>query len=214
MPQPPRTVIATHDRQSPIALASTTMKWLFLVGAAVVAVSLLVVGIGLILPRSHTATRTVDVPTPPDQVWAVITDVAAYPRWRPDVTRIEALPAIDGRPSWREITRRDSIPYETVESVPPRRFVTRIADRALPFGGQWSIDLAPLPQGTRVTITERGEIYNPVFRVFAHFVFGYTATMDAYLHALQRRLETPIAPNASTPAAPAPSPHDGPPATS
>lgn len=170
------------------------MKWLFLLGAAAVAVSLLVVAIGLVLPRDHTATRTVDVATPPDQVWAVITDVASYPRWRPDVTRIEALPAVDGRAAWREITRRTSISYEAVESVPSSRFVTRIADRALPFGGQWSIELAPLPTGTRVTITEHGEIYNPVYRVFAHFVFGYTATMDAYLHALQRRLDSPSTP--------------------
>jgi hypothetical protein len=141
----------------------------------------------------------------------VITDVAAYPRWRPDVTRIEALPAVDGRPSWREIRRRDSIPYETVESVPSQRFVTRITDPALPFGGQWSIDLAPLPKGTRVTITERGEIYNPIFRVFAHFVFGYTATIDAYLHALQRRLETPDGP--TPPATAPPRPPDSSPAT-
>lgn len=184
------------------------MTWLFLVVAAVVAVSLIVVAIGLVLPRDHTATRTVEVPTPPDEVWAVITDVSAYPRWRPDVTRIETLPDVDGRPSWREIRRRDSIPYETVESVPPHRFVTRIADRRLPYGGQWAIELAPLrtgtPRGTQVTITELGEIYNPVYRVFAHFVFGYTATMDGYLHALRRWLDTTSAqpPAGTTPARP------------
>jgi len=178
----------------PSSIAGTTMIWLFLIVAAAVAVVLVVVAIGFVLPRDHTATRTVDVSTPPDDVWSVITDVAAYPKWRPDVTRIEPLPDVDGRPSWREIRRRDSIPYETVESVPSQRFVTRIADRGLPYGGQWTIELAPLvagtPRGTRVTITERGEIYNPVYRVVAHFVLGYTATMDGYLHALRRWLDT------------------------
>ena len=30
-----------------------------------------------------------------------------------------------------------------------------------------------------MTITERGEIYNVVFRTLAKFVFGYTSTMEA-----------------------------------
>jgi uncharacterized protein YndB with AHSA1/START domain len=179
------------------------MRWLAFIGIAVVAVALLIVAIGVMLPRDHTATRTADTSVPPDQVWAVITDVAAYPKWRPDVKRVESLAPVDGRPSWREIRRNDSILYETVESSPPTRVVTRIADPTLPFGGEWSIDLAPLPAGTRVTITERGQIHNIIYRVLSHFVLGYTTTMDAYLHALQRRLDMPARPGAP-PAPPAP----------
>jgi hypothetical protein len=182
------------------------MKWLAFLGIAVAAVAVIVVAIGLKLPQDHTATRTADVSVPPDQVWAVITDVASYPKWRPDVQRIESLPAVDGRASWREIRRSDSIAYETVESLQPTRFVTRIADRGLPFGGQWSIALGPLPSGTRITITEHGQIYNLLYRVLSHFVLGYTTTMDAYLHALQRRLDTPALPASAGPESRAPSP--------
>jgi uncharacterized protein YndB with AHSA1/START domain len=189
------------------------MRWLAFVGIAVVVVALLVIATGLMLPRDHTATRTADASVPPDQIWAVITDVASYPKWRPDVKRVEILPPVDGRQSWREIRRNDSIPYETVESIPPTRFVTRIADRTLPFGGEWSIELAPIPTGTRVTITERGQIHNLLYRVVAHFVLGYTATMDAYLHALQRRLETPARPGAPAPEPPAPGTPGTPPAS-
>jgi uncharacterized protein YndB with AHSA1/START domain len=178
------------------------MRWLAFLGIVVVAVALLIIAIGLMLPRDHTATRTADTSVPPDTVWAVITDVASYPRWRPDVKRVEILPPVDGRPSWREIRRNDSIPYETVASVPPTRFVTRIADPTLPFGGEWSIELAPIPTGARVTITERGQIHNLLYRVVSHFVLGYTTTMDAYLHALQRRLETPARPDAAAPQPP------------
>jgi len=188
------------------------MRWLAFIGIAVVAVALLIIAIGLMLPRNHIATRTADTSVPPDQVWAVITDVASYPKWRPDVKRVESLPPVDGRPSWREIRRNDSIQYETVESSPPTRVVTRIADPTLPFGGEWSIDLAPLPTGTRVTITERGQIHNILYRVLSHFVLGYTTTMDAYLHALQRRLDMPARPGA--PPAPPPSPAPGTPQAS
>ena len=38
-------------------------------------------------------------------------------------------------------------------------------------------------------ITEDGEIYNPIFRVMARFVFGYEGTIAAYLASLQRHLQ-------------------------
>ena len=31
---------------------------------------------------------TVDIPAPPDRVWAVIADVERWPEWTPTVTRI------------------------------------------------------------------------------------------------------------------------------
>ena len=46
--------------------------------------------------------------------------------------------------------------------------------------------LIPDGEGSTVTITERGEIYNPVFRSLARFMFGYTSTMDKTLDALER----------------------------
>ena len=43
-------------------------------------------------------------------------------------------------------------------------------------------------EGTRVTLTENGEIYNPVFRFMARFVFGYDGTMRTYLDGLEARM--------------------------
>ncbi|HSR42141.1 MAG TPA: SRPBCC family protein, partial [Longimicrobiales bacterium] len=78
---------------------------------------------------------------------------------------------------------------ETVEAEVPTRLVTRIADEDLPFGGTWTYELEPTGDGrTRVTITEDGEVYNPVFRFMARFVFGHTATMDTYLDGLEARM--------------------------
>ena len=47
-----------------------------------------------------------------------------------------------------------------------------------------------LPTGTRLTITERGEIYNVMFRALSKYVFGYTATMESFLKALELKLAT------------------------
>ena len=42
-----------------------------------------------------------------------------------------------------------------------------------------------------MTITERGEIRNPIFRAVARFVFGYGATMETFLAELAAHVRTP-----------------------
>ena len=70
----------------------------------------------------------------------------------------------------------------------PVHLLTKIDDRSLAFGGTWSHDLVPSGTGTTVTITERGEVYNPLFRFMSRFVFGHTATMEGFLGALAVRM--------------------------
>ncbi|PYP70520.1 MAG: hypothetical protein DMD41_14750, partial [Gemmatimonadetes bacterium] len=77
---------------------------------------------------------------------------------------------------------------ETIAAVPPRRLVRRIADPKLPFGGTWTWEITAAPGGSTLTITEDGEIYNPIFRFVARFILGYTGTMESYLKALAARL--------------------------
>jgi len=134
------------------------------------------------LPVSHTAERTADVSAPPDRIWAALTDVSAFPAWRPDVTRVEQMPD----QTWREHGTHGAITYRVTVAEPPSRLVVRIVDQHLPYGGEWEYRVAP----GRVTIIERGEIYNLFFRVMARFVFGYTKTIEAYLWALKRRVES------------------------
>jgi uncharacterized protein YndB with AHSA1/START domain len=164
------------------------MKWMLFVVAGLVALVAMVALVGWMLPQHHEASRSAVLAAGPQVVWGAITDVTAYPQWRSDVRSVDRLPDRDGRPVWREHGRHGAITYEAVRLEPPTRFETRIADTGLAFGGTWTYALAPEGDGTRLTITERGEIYNPVFRALAHFVFGYTSTMEAYLAAVDRRL--------------------------
>src|SRR5688500_4076087 len=137
------------------------MRWVLIVVAILVAVIAIVAVGGMMLPQSHVATRSARIEAPPEAVWATITDVAAFPTWRPGVTATEVLPAHNGHFTWRETSGSDAITFELVESEPPRRMVSRIAP-GLPFGGDWVYELSPVDTGTRLTITERGEVYNPV----------------------------------------------------
>lgn len=101
----------------------------------------------------------------------------------------EELSPQNGHRVWRETDKHgQTIAYETIESAAPTRLVTKIADPKLPFGGTWTYEISPTPTGSSLTITENGEVYNPIFRFVSRFIMGHTATIDAYLKALQTKL--------------------------
>jgi uncharacterized protein YndB with AHSA1/START domain len=114
------------------------MRWLFIAAGIVACAALIVVIIGALLPVAHTATRSAEVPAAPNQIWTAITDVSAFPTWRPDIVAVEQLPA----GSWRERGRNGAITYQTTASAPPNRLVVRIVDKTLPFGGEWEYSVA------------------------------------------------------------------------
>ena len=164
------------------------MKWILLSVIALVVLVAVIALIGALLPKGHVASRTAQFREPPEVLWRVITDYVGSVSWRRDVQEVTRLPDQNGHPVWRETDKRgQGLVLETVESAPPRRLVRRIADPSLPFGGTWTYDLAPLTGGTSLTITENGEVYNPIFRFLSRFIFGHAATIDSYLKALGKK---------------------------
>jgi uncharacterized protein YndB with AHSA1/START domain len=170
------------------------MKGFLLALAVLVAIILIVVLVGALLPRKHVSSRAARYDHSPAEIWSVITDYAKFPEWRKGVKRVEMLPPVSGNASWREFdSRGDAIPYEIVESASPHHLVTRIADPKLPFGGTWTYEITSAPDGTTLLrITENGEIYNPVFRFVARFFMGYAQTQEQYLRDLASRFGQPI----------------------
>lgn len=160
------------------------VKWVLLVILLLLACVGLTAVLGMQLPEQHTVSRTAEFRQSPQQLWDVI---AGPPTWRPEVERYELLSA-DPHRTWREYGRHgEKMTYEVVQSDPPGKLVTRIADPHLPFGGTWTYQITPTASGSRLTITENGKIYNPVFRFVARYVQGYSATIDTYLKALRTK---------------------------
>ncbi|HEV8047877.1 MAG TPA: SRPBCC family protein [Terriglobales bacterium] len=174
------------------------LKIALLAGAVVVGAALLVIIVGLLLPKSHVATRSIALHRPPEEVFRLISDVKVAPAWRPEVQNVELLAPVDGHIRFREKSKSGALTMEIAESNSPSRMVTRIADLGLPFGGIWIFDIAPTADGSRLNITERGEIYNPVFRFVSRFILGYNRTLNTYLQNVSRKFDESSLPQDGT----------------
>jgi uncharacterized protein YndB with AHSA1/START domain len=163
------------------------MKWILIAVLAIAGVVVLAAAIGSRLPREHRASRAAHVAAPPDAIWAAITDIDRFPTWRADVKSVQRLPDRDGQRVWVEEGKSGRMTFRVERSEPPRTLVTRIADPDLPFGGTWTYDIAAEGKGSRLTIVEDGEIYNPLFRFVARFVLGYEGTIASYFASLQQK---------------------------
>ena len=166
------------------------MRWVLVVVAVLAAAGAGVFVIGSSLPQDHTASRSAVIPAPPEAVWSAITSVAEYPAWRRDLDSVSVIESPDGRLRWREIDGGDKLSYEAEKMEAPANFVARITDTGIPFGGRWTYRIVPDAAGSRITITENGEVYNPVFRFVSRYLMGHTATLDKYLTDLSRKFGT------------------------
>ncbi|MEZ4424946.1 MAG: SRPBCC family protein [Gemmatimonadota bacterium] len=182
-------------------------RWLLYGLLSVVGLALLAIGVGFLLPVDHQAVSRADFTQPDSAVWAAVRDMGRYPEWWSDLESAEragagggaavvgeADPALAGLETWVQSGPRvGTLMIHIEEDDPPRRLVTRIGE-GLPFGGRWIYEVEPAPGGSRLTITEAGEIYNPVFRVVSRFLLGYHGTMDSYLRDLGRHFGQEVVP--------------------
>lgn len=167
------------------------MRGLKIAGLAIGGLLLLVLiafAIGAALPVTHRAERRAVVPAPPAEVYALISDVAGFPTWRSDVERTELLATRGDTVEFREYGPDGAIRYRVEDAVPGRRWVTRIADPDLPFGGRWVFTLTAAGTGTELRIVEEGEVYSPLYRFVSRFVLGHSRGIERYLDDVSRRV--------------------------
>ena len=170
-------------------------KWILIVLASIVGLIALLFVVGLFVPRGHEASRSIVVHRGIDEAWVLVADLPGRKAWRSDLKGIERLPDVDGKPVWCEDSSWGKLTYAIEESTPPSRFVTEICDPELPYSGSWTWELAAVEGGTRVTITERGEIKNALFRTMSRFVLGYTMAIDGVLKDLGRKFGEDVKPS-------------------
>jgi Polyketide cyclase / dehydrase and lipid transport len=164
----------------------TSMRILLWILGVLVGLVVLVALVGMMLPKGHVARRSMTLHQSPDSVWKVLVDFQNQPLWRKDVKSVVLVSDGPGGAIWKEVGS-NTLSMQTTDSQAPHRLVRTIADKDLPFGGRWIYELEPDGQGTLVTITEEGEVYNPIFRFVGRFFLDQSATITGYLTALAAR---------------------------
>ena len=160
---------------------------------AIVAIVGIVALIGSRLPVAHVASRAAVINAPADDVFRAMTDFGSASSWRSGLkTTVVTTDPTTGRQRIVEDSKTGKMTMEVEELVPSTRLVMRIADKDLPFGGAWAHALEAQGNSTKVTITEHGEVYNPIFRFVSNYIMGHNATIDAYLTDLGRKFGTPV----------------------
>jgi uncharacterized membrane protein len=144
---------------------------------------------GSLTPREHIAMQTVELPAPPAEVYAAVRDFEAAPTWRTGLDRVEVLPDRNDRVVYREIGDDGAITFQVTDDRPNQRLVTEIADVGLAFSGHWVFQFAEAEGGgTRLTLTEVGDVPNPVLRFLANTTFGFEGGIEQYLADLRTHL--------------------------
>lgn len=165
------------------------MRYVWIGLAVLAGIVAIVVVIGYSLPVRHRATSELSVRSTPDSLYALLTDLQGFPLWRTGLRAVELVPEGDGRTRYREISSDGTITYVRETADAPRRIINRIDDKTLPFGGTWTYDIIPGPDGrTTLRITEDGEVYNPIFRFVSRFVMGHDTTIRRFLADVSKRL--------------------------
>ena len=164
------------------------MYWILFVMGAIVAVVLAILVGGLVTPRKHVASRTITLRATQDRVWSAVRDVARYGDWRHELEDASVVDTVQPQLRWRETSTRGSVTFGVTVDEPPHRFAARILDDDLPYSGEWTWQIDADGDDTRVTITERGEVGNPIFRFIGAHLIGYTRSIDTYLTGLARHV--------------------------
>jgi uncharacterized protein YndB with AHSA1/START domain len=168
------------------------MKWLGIIVGTLAGLCLIVIIVGALRPADHTARVAVTIDKPRADVWAVIADAEHMPSWFTEAKSVERIADIDGKPTYHEQYGGWTATVVIRESVEGQRLVREIQPGG-GFSGSWTMELADAGAGTRLTITERGHVNNPLFRGMMVFVSD-TRTMRQYADALARKLGTTAVP--------------------
>lgn len=161
------------------------MKWVKRGVLTLLALAALVLLVGSLTPAGHVARTEALYGSSPETVWEVIADFETWPEWNPAIVEMTRLEDRNGRPAWLARGEWGDLPTEVVESDPPRALETFVDGGA--FSGTWRYELTPQGSGTRLRVTESGEVHSVMFRAFSIFADEY-ASMTDFHRALAARL--------------------------
>ena len=105
------------------------------------------------MPTPAPITASVEISAGPDEVWAVVSDVARMPEWSPELRRLFVIGSKQPRVGMNMvgINRRKWVAWPTTSKVVRLELGRAIAWKTRESGATWTYELEPTGTGTRVT---------------------------------------------------------------
>jgi len=164
------------------------MKWLLLIPAVVLLVIVGLFVLGLLQPVKHSVTRSIRLNEKPEIVFAAVDNFDDLPNWSTSVLKVERLPARDGKSAARVTMKWGNMQMvmTQLERTPPTRLVVSAAKEGGEPLGTWTYELAGENGGCRVSLTEDGELKNPLYRAIGR-MRGLDANITQTLRDLAKK---------------------------
>jgi hypothetical protein len=146
---------------------------------------------GTTLPEGHTASGSAIINAEVEEVFGLQADVRKAPEWNGTVAEIrDYKESEDGTASWTEIwADGNEFAMKRTAYVEDKLIRVEIEDKAEVFNGSWTFEFEEVEGGTRVTITEQGNIPNSFVRGMFNLVTEPDATLKEHLARLKRETE-------------------------
>ena len=171
------------------------LKWIFLLLGLLAALIVVPFVAGMFIPSRHVASSRITISQPADSVWAVLRDLGGYPNWWSDIKSSVPDEESGEAEVWiQKDAQGHALPLRVVKDSSPSLLVTEIDAQQLPYSGTWKYEIVSVSDGSSVTITEDGEVFNPIYRIVSKLFLGHHTTVDRCLVALGRRFGEDVSP--------------------
>jgi len=174
------------ERRKRKALRRRIGRSLVSLAAVLAAVLAGITAVGGLLPVEWKREGRLMLGWTPEAVWRVLVDLDGMPAWRSDLTALERLPDVGGRPVWREIGHGAPRIMRLIVAQAPWRLVIQGVEAGRTALRTRTVELRPTGKGTLVTMTERDEVRNPIARVLRRLGAG-SGDVDRFLGDLDHR---------------------------
>ena len=145
---------------------------------------------GMYLPESVETSTRVTMPASVNTVWAVMSEPEGRARWWGSVERIEPDGISDPtRLGWTEYYEDGSSRTFNRTNFFPPRAQTYVSSRKCGAVDEWTIQVLPGDDGTRVVLTRNRFVSNPVFRFFYHYFSDAGQIGEQMLAALSEQVQ-------------------------
>ena len=160
---------------------------LYIILSSLLLLALVVVLIGILLPRTRTETKQCILNAPVDAVFAIVTNNQEW-HYRSSLDDLEIIRTQGGIEEWEETANGATIRFKTLEKR-PHSFYSFEMDSKM-FTGEWQATFKPMEGGkTLFTATEKIEYKNLFYCLVGYAFMDLNKFMTTYQEELTARIE-------------------------